>query len=247
MAMTSLSKTYNPQEFETDLYQQWEEGGWFRADAQSDKPGFTISMPPPNATGQLHVGHAVMLALEDILIRWHRMRGYEALWVPGTDHAAIATENVVLQKIQREEGITDPRKELGREEVLRRIADYVVDSRDTIKNQVRAMGSSCDWSRDRYTMDPQLNRCVNETFSQMYADGLIYRGHRIVNWDPKLQTNVSDDEVDRKEVASPFYTFQYGPFQIGTVRPETKFGDKYVVMHPDDERYSEFNHGDTFE
>ncbi|HBM54147.1 MAG TPA: valine--tRNA ligase, partial [Deltaproteobacteria bacterium] len=245
--MTSLAKTYNPQEFETDLYQQWEEGGWFRADAQSDKPSFTISMPPPNATGQLHVGHAVMLALEDILIRWHRMRGYEALWVPGTDHAAIATENVVLQKIQREEGIKDPRKELGREEVLRRIADYVVDSRDTIKNQVRAMGSSCDWSRDRYTMDPPLNRCVNETFSQMYADGLIYRGHRIVNWDPKLQTNVSDDEVDRKEVASPFYTFQYGPFQIGTVRPETKFGDKYVVMHPDDERYSEFNHGDTFE
>ena len=111
MAMTSLSKTYNPQEFETDLYQQWEEGGWFRADAQSDKPGFTISMPPPNATGQLHVGHAVMLALEDILIRWHRMRGYEALWVPGTDHAALATENVVLQKIQREEGNTDPRKE----------------------------------------------------------------------------------------------------------------------------------------
>ena len=111
--MTSLAKTYNPQEFETDLYQQWEEGGWFRADAQSDKPSFTISMPPPNATGQLHVGHAVMLALEDILIRWHRMRGYEALWVPGTDHAAIATENVVLQKIQLEEGITDPRKELA--------------------------------------------------------------------------------------------------------------------------------------
>ena len=127
MAMTFLAKTYNPQEFETNLYQQWEEGGWFQADAQSDKPGFTISMPPPNATGQLHVGHAVMLALEDILIRWHRMRGYEALWVPGTDHAAIATENVVLQKIQREEGITDPRKELGREEVLSRIADYVVN------------------------------------------------------------------------------------------------------------------------
>ena len=245
--MTSLAKTYQPQDFEEDLYRQWEEGGWFQANANSDKPSFTISMPPPNATGQLHVGHAVMLALEDILIRWHRMRGFEALWVPGTDHAAIATENVVLQKIQREEGIADPRATLGREEVLRRIQEYVVNSRDTIKNQVRAMGSSCDWSRDRFTMDSQLNRCVNETFARMYANGLIYRGHRIVNWDPKLQTNVSDDEVDRREVTSPFYTFQYGPFQIGTVRPETKFGDKYVVMHPEDERYQQYAHGDTFE
>jgi valyl-tRNA synthetase len=244
--MTSLAKTYNPQAFEADLYREWEEGGWFRADASSQKPVFTISMPPPNATGQLHVGHAVMLALEDILIRWHRMSGYEALWVPGTDHAAIATENVVLQKIQREEQIKDPRRELGREEVLRRIREYVVASRDTIKNQVRAMGSSCDWSRDRFTMDEQLNRCVNETFRRMYDDGLIYRGHRIVNWDPKLKTNVSDDEVDRREIASPFYTFKYGPFEIGTVRPETKFGDKYVVMHPADERYAHYQHGDTF-
>ena len=215
--MTSLSKTYNPQEFETNLYQQWEEGGWFRADAQSNKPGFTISMPPPNATGQLHVGHAVMLALEDILIRWHRMKGDEALWLPGTDHAAIATENVVLNKIRNEEGIQDPRETLGREEVLRRIAAYVENSRGTIRNQVKAMGSSCDWSRERYTMDPQLNRCVNESFVRMYEEGLIYRGPRIVNWDPKLKTNVSDDEVERKETRSPFYTFQYGPFQIGTV------------------------------
>ena len=243
----TLSITYDPHSFESEIYKRWEENGVFRADNTSEATPFTISMPPPNATGQLHVGHAVMLALEDILIRWHRMKGDEALWLPGTDHAAIATENVVLNQIRNEEGIQDPRETLGREEVLRRIADYVENSRGTIRNQVKAMGSSCDWSRERYTMDPQLNRCVNESFVRMYEEGLIYRGPRIVNWDPKLKTNVSDDEVERKETRSPFYTFQYGPFQIGTVRPETKFGDKYVVMHPEDERYLDYQHGQTFE
>ena len=243
----TLSKTYDPHSFESEIYKRWEEKGVFRADNTSEATPFTISMPPPNATGQLHVGHAVMLALEDILIRWHRMKGDEALWLPGTDHAAIATENVVLNQIRNEEGIQDPRETLGREEVLRNIAAYVENSRGTIRNQVKAMGSSCDWSRERYTMDPQLNRCVNESFVRMYEEGLIYRGPRIVNWDPKLKTNVSDDEVERKETRSPFYTFQYGPFQIGTVRPETKFGDKYVVMHPEDERYLDYQHGQTFE
>ena len=245
--MTSLAKTYEPKGFEKIITELWESAGAFRADAFSDKPAFTISMPPPNATGQLHVGHAVMLVLEDIFIRWHRMMGHEALWLPGTDHAAIATENVVLQQIKEQEGIADPRTELGRDEILKRIADYVKNSQGTIRSQVKAMGSSCDWSRERYTMDHQLNRCVNETFMRMYNDGLIYRGPRIVNRDPHLKTNVSDDEVERRSTKSPFYTFQYGPFQIGTVRPETKFGDKYVVMHPDDKRYSQYKHGDTFD
>ena len=245
--MTSLAKAYDPQVFEKNIAEQWESSGAFRVDAHSNKPAFTISMPPPNATGQLHVGHAVMLVLEDIFTRWHRMDGHESLWLPGTDHAAIATENVVLQQIKAQDGIADPRAELGRDEILRRITEYVEKSQGTIRNQVKAMGSSCDWSRERYTMDPQLNRCVNETFARMHADGLIYRGPRIVNWDPYLKTNVSDDEVERKDTQSPFYTFQYGPFQIGTVRPETKFGDKYVVMHPDDELYKQYKHGDTFE
>jgi len=245
--MSSLAKAYNPQAFEKQIAEQWESSGAFRADANSEKPAFTISMPPPNATGQLHVGHAVMLVLEDIFIRWQRMDGHEALWLPGTDHAAIATENVVLQQIKAQEGIADPRAELGRDEVLRRIAEYVKNSQGTIRNQVKALGSSCDWSRERYTMDPQLNRCVNETFKRMYEDCLIFRGPRIVNWDPLLKTNVSDDEVERKDTNSPFFTFQYGPFQIGTVRPETKFGDKYVVMHPDDQRYTQYKHGETFE
>jgi valyl-tRNA synthetase len=242
-----LDKAYDPQNTEDRIYRMWEESGAFKADSASAKESFTVSMPPPNATGQLHLGHAVMLALEDIFIRFQRMRGKEALWVPGTDHAAIATESVVIKKIQAEEKMKDPRKTLGREELLKRIAAFVEQSRGTIRGQVRKMGSSCDWSRERYTMEPALNRCVNEVFTKMFRDGLIYRGHRIVNWDPKLQTTVSDDELEYVEKTESFYTFRYGPFEIGTSRPETKFGDKYVVMHPDDERYASYKHGDQFE
>ncbi|MBT3835417.1 valine--tRNA ligase, partial [Candidatus Peribacteria bacterium] len=232
---------------EDRIYKMWEEANAFKADASSDKESFTVSMPPPNATGQLHLGHAVMLALEDIFVRFARMQGKEALWLPGTDHAAIATESVVIKKIQEEEKIADPRAALGREELLKRIAHFVDNSQDTIRSQVRKMGASCDWSRERYTMDASLSRCVNEVFVKMYKDGLIYRGHRIVNWDPKMKTTVSDDEMEYKDEKSPFYTFKYGPFEIGTARPETKFGDKYVVMHPDDKRYTKYKHGDQFE
>ena len=242
-----LVKAYDPSATEDRIYKMWEESGAFKADAKSPKEPFTISMPPPNATGNLHLGHAVMLALEDIFIRFARMRGKEALWVPGTDHAAIATESMVIKKIQKERKMKDPRATLGREELLREIAAFVEQSRGTIRSQVRKMGSSCDWSRERYTLDPTLNRCVNEMFVAMYRDGLIYRGHRIVNWDPKLQTTVSDDEIEYAERTEPFYTFRYGPFEISTSRPETKFGDKYVVMHPDDERYARYTHGQTIE
>ena len=166
--MTVLNKSYNPKEFEKAISKKWESSGAFKADTSSGKPSFTISMPPPNATGQLHVGHAVMLVLEDIFIRWKRMDGYEVLWLPGPDHAAIATENVVLEQIKSQEGISDPRSTLGREEVLRRIEEYVKNSQGIIRNQIKALGSSCDWSRERYTMDHQINRCVNETFKRMY-------------------------------------------------------------------------------
>ncbi|OGJ56491.1 valine--tRNA ligase [Candidatus Peribacteria bacterium RIFCSPHIGHO2_02_FULL_52_16] len=242
-----LDKAYDPQAVEDRIYDLWEKSGAFVADNASEKEPFTIVMPPPNATGQLHLGHAVMLALQDIFIRFNRMRGKEVLWVPGTDHAAIATESVVIKEIQKKEKIPDVRAKLGREELIRRIADFVENSRGIIRGQVRKMGASCDWTRERYTMDPMLNRCVNEMFTNMYRDQLIYRGHRIVNWDPKLQTTVSDDEIEWKEETVPFYTFQYGPFQISTSRPETKFGDKYVVMHPDDARYKKYKQGDTFE
>ena len=183
-----LPKAYDPKAVENRIYQMWEESGAFKVDPKSRKEPFTISMPPPNATGQLHLGHAVMLALEDIFTRFNRMKGKEALWLPGTDHAAIATESVVIRRIQKEEKIPDPRAKLGREELVRRIAHFVEESRGTIRSQVRKMGSSCDWSRERYTMDPALNRCVNEVFALMYEDGLIYRGERVVNWDTALQT-----------------------------------------------------------
>ncbi|HLC75613.1 MAG TPA: valine--tRNA ligase [Candidatus Peribacterales bacterium] len=241
-----LEKAYDPKDTEDRIYAMWEKSGAFKANADSTKEPFTISMPPPNATGQLHLGHAVMLALQDIFIRFQRMRGKEALWIPGTDHAAIATENVVIKQL-KEQGMKDPRKEFGREKLVAKIAEFVEQSKNTIRSQVRKMGSSCDWSRERYTFEPALNRCVNEVFKKMYDDGLIYRGHRIVNFDPKLQTTVSDDEVVYIEEKIPLYTFTYGPFQMVTARPETKFGDQYIVMHPKDKRYSKHKHGDTFE
>ena len=241
--VSMLSKAYDPKAVEDRIYKMWEESGAFTADAKSEKESFTISMPPPNATGQLHLGHAVMLALQDIFSRFQRMQGKEVLWVPGTDHAAIATESVVIKKLQKEKKMKDPRAQLGREALIGEIKDFVEASKSVIRGQVRKMGSSCDWSRERYTMDPVLNRCVNEVFVNMYRDGLIYRGHRIVNWDPKLQTTVSDDEIVYEERTEQFYTFKYGPFEISTSRPETKFGDKYVVMHPDDKRYAKYVHG----
>jgi valyl-tRNA synthetase len=239
-----LDKTYEPSKYESDIYSKWENAGVFNADNTSDKPHFSISMPPPNETGTLHVGHALFLTLQDIMARHARQTGHDVLWLPGTDHAALAT-NAIIEKRLAEQG-TD-KHAVGREEFIRQVKEFVGDSRQTIIGQIRAMGASCDWGRARYTLDDSLNRLTAEVFSKMYHDGLIYRGHRIVNWDPNLETTVSDDEVVRKEEKAPFYTLQYGPFQISTARPETKFGDKYVVMHPDDERYAQYKPGDTFE
>lgn len=235
----AFSEYFEHKTCEPEIYQRWEQGGAFIAEVNSKRPAFTISMPPPNATGTLHLGHAIMLAIEDLMIRWRRMAGDEALWVPGTDHAAIATESVVIKKLQNE-GIDDPRKTLGREELVRRIIAYVDNSQATIRAQIRAMGSSCDWSRERYTMDEQLSRCVTAVFARMFRDGLIYRGPRIVNWDPALQTTVSDDEIDHVEREAKFYTMRYGPFLVGTSRPETKLGDTAVAVHPDDPRWQQY-------
>lgn len=232
-----LDKTYDSKKYEDAIYKKWEDSGAFKADANSDKPPFTISMPPPNATGTLHLGHAIMLTLEDILIRHRRMKGYEVLWLPGTDHAAIATQNKV-EKILAEEGIT--REQLGRESFLNRVREYVANSQSIIRNQVRKMGSSCDWSRERYTLDDDLNYAVNEIFTRMYDDGLIYRGHRIVNWCTRCSSTLADDEVEYMEVQAPFYYIKYGPVIIGTARPETKFADKVVIVHPDDKRYQKY-------
>src|SRR3989338_9013522 len=232
-----LDKAYKAKKYEDKIYAAWEKAGKFKPVKKRGAKPFTIMMPPPNATGTLHLGHAVMLALEDIMVRYHRMKGDATLWVPGTDHASIATQNKV-EKIIAEEGLT--RQMLGRENFLKSVDMFVKKSRATIRNQVRKMGSSCDWSREQYTLSPQLSDSVREIFVRMYKDGLIYRGNRIVNWCPRCSSTLADDEVDYKQEQSKFYYLKYGPFVIGTARPETKFLDKVIVVHPDDERYKKY-------
>ena len=243
-----LLKPYDPKATEDKIYKLWEESGFFNPDVCVEKGNtdkgakhFSIVLPPPNVTGNLHTGHALMLAIEDIMIRYARMQGFKTLWLPGTDHAAIATQTKV-EKILEKEG--KRKNDLGREEFLNRVQKFAQDSHDTIVNQSKKMGASLDWSREAFTLDEKRNLAVRTAFKQMYDDGLIYRGHRIVNWDPKGQTVISDDEIVYKEQKTKFYTFKYGPFEIGTARPETKFGDKYVVMHPDDKRYEKYKHGE---
>lgn len=243
---------YNPNEHEDKLYQLWSESGYFDPDncvkdniADPNVEPFSIVLPPPNVTGTLHMGHAAMLAVEDILVRYNRMLGKRTLWIPGTDSAALATQSKVEGIIYKEE--KKRRHEIGRAALLERIHTFVEESKSTIINQTKRMGSSLDWSRYAYTLDEKRYDAVTEAFLRMYNNGLIYRGARSVNWDPAMHTTVSDDEVDYVEKNSPFYYFKYGPFTIGTVRPETKFGDKYVVMHPDDKRYKEYKHGQKIE
>src|SRR6185312_5560141 len=238
-----LPKVYEPAKYEADIYKRWEQSRAFIANPHSSKEHFSISMPPPNETGTLSLGHALFLTLQDIMSRYQRAQGKDVLWLPGTDHAALAV-NAIIEKKLAEEGTN--KHEIGRDAFLERTREFVAQSRGTMLGQMRAMGASCDWSRLKYTLDPSLTRSVTEVFVKMYNDGLIYRGHRIVNWDPNLETNVSDDEVEYAEEMTSFYTLKYGPFQIATARPETKFGDKYVVMHPDDKRYKKYKHGDTF-
>jgi valyl-tRNA synthetase len=239
----NLTKPYNASEVEPSLYGMWEKSGYFNPDNLPGvrKDSYSVVLPPPNVTGTLHTGHAIMLAIQDTMVRFKRMQGYKALWLPGTDHAAIATQSVVEKKIQKEEGKS--RHDLGREEMLRRINEFAIESQNTILSQFRSMGASLDWSRLAFTIDDKRNLAVKTMFKKMYEDGLIYQGHRIVNWDPKGQTTISDDELVYIEEKTKFYYFKYGPFVIGTARPETKFGDKYVVMHPDDTRYKEYTHG----
>ncbi len=241
-------KPYDPGAVEDAIYKKWEESGFFdpnicvaKGMTAPDAEPFSIVLPPPNVTGTLHLGHAAMLAVEDTVVRFKRMQGYKTLWLPGTDSAALATQAKVEEILYKEEKKT--RHDIGREELLKRIDIFVEESKTTILNQLRKMGASLDWSRYAYTMDEVRYKAVMEAFVRMYNAGLIYRGDRIVNWDPKMQTTVSDDEVERVEQQTPFYYLQYGPFVIGTVRPETKFGDKYVVMHPQDERYAHYTEG----
>ncbi len=241
-------KPYDPNEHEKDIYALWENSGFFNPDvcvahgiAKSDAETFSIVLPPPNVTGTLHMGSALMLAIEDILVRHARMQGKKTLWIPGTDSAAIATQARVEKDIQKAEKIT--RHELGREELLKRIDTFVEESKSTIISQMRSIGASLDWSRYAYTMDEKRYHAVMEAFVLMHKAGLIYRGNRIVNWDPKGQTTISDDEIVYEERQAKLYTFKYSkdfPITISTTRPETKVGDTAVAVHPDDERYTDF-------
>jgi valyl-tRNA synthetase len=242
-------KPYDPTESEPRNYKKWEESGFFNPDklpGKREKP-FTIIMPPPNVTGVLHMGHALMLTLEDVLIRYKRMRGFKTLWLPGTDHAAIATQSRVEKDIYKSENKS--RHDLGREEFLKRVEKFAQESHDTIVSQVKVMGASCDWSREAFTLDEKRSFSVRTMFKKMYDDGLIYRGFRIVNWDPKGQTTISDDEIVYEERKSKLYTFKYShdfPFAIATTRPETKLGDVGVAVNPEDLRYNKYI-GQTFE
>jgi len=229
-----IDAAYDPKKFEDKIYENWEKSGLFSPKIIKGKKPFVIAMPPPNATGQLHLGHSMMLALEDIMTRYHRMQGTPALWLPGTDHAAIATQNKVEQLLLKK-GIS--RHDLGRAKFLEEVKKFVEDSRGTIRNQIRKMGSSCDWSRERYTLDPGLSKAVSKIFTMMYKDKLIYRGDRIVNWCPRCNSTLSDDEVDYKDVTGKLYWIKYGPFTLATTRPETKLGDTAVAVYPSDKRY----------
>lgn len=240
-------KPYDPSSTEERIYTLWEESGYFNPDNLPDegsrKP-YTIVMPPPNANGDLHAGHALFVTLQDLLIRYKRMQGYRALWIPGADHAGFETQVVYEKKLEKE-----GRSRFGMDpkELYEEIFAFTQSNKSTMENQVRRLGASCDWSREKFTLDPDVVTRVQETFVKMFNDGLVYRGKRTVNWCPKHQTSLSDIETESVDESTPFYTFKYGPFEIGTVRPETKFGDKYVVMHPDDARYAQYAHGDTFE
>ncbi len=240
--MEEMAKAYDPEVTDGKWYGFWEEGRFFEADPGSGKPAYSIVMPPPNVTGVLHMGHALVSTLQDILIRWKRMSGYEVLWVPGTDHAGIATQTVVERHLMATEG--KRRIEYGREEFLGRVWEWKEKSEKTILSQLKKLGCSCDWSRLRFTMDEGCNRAVKTIFKRLFEEGLIYRGNYLVNWDPVTQTALADDEVEYEEREGSLWYLKYplvdgsGYVTIATTRPETMLGDTAIAVSPKDPRYT---------
>ncbi len=238
--MKELAKTYNPAEVEDRIYDYWQKGGYFHATVDKNKKPYTIVIPPPNITGQLHMGHALDNTLQDILIRFRRMQGYSTLWMPGTDHASIATEAKIVEAMKAE-GIT--KEDIGREEFLKRAWEWKDKFGSRIISQLKKLGSSCDWERERFTLDEGCSKAVKEVFVRLYEKGLIYRGERIINWCPHCKTSISDAEVTYEEKEGNFWHLRYpladgsGYLELATTRPETMMGDTAVAVHPDDERY----------
>lgn len=238
--MNQLDKTYNPKNFEDRLYKKWKENGYFKGIIDKNKKPFTIVMPPPNVTGNLHLGHAMNNTVQDILIRWKRMKGYSTLWIPGTDHASISTEAKVVAKLKSQ---GKEKEKIGREEFLKEAWNWTDEYGGNIKKQLEKLGISCDWSRDSFTLDENLSEAVSEVFIKMYNDNLIYQGDRIVNWCSNCKTAISDIEVEYKEDQGKLYYIKYyykdsdEYISIATTRPETIFGDLAVAVNPEDERY----------
>lgn len=247
--MIELAKEYNSQGAEPKINKLWDESGFFNPDnldLPADAKTYTIILPPPNVTDRLHLGHASMVAVEDLMIRFHRLNGYRTLWLPGTDHAAIATQTVVEKKLYKETGKT--RHDLGRVEFLKEVNKFALATQATILGQIKSMGASLDWSRLAFTLDETRQKAVRQMFVNMYEAGVLYRGERIVNWCPRCQSTLADDEVEYKEETTTLYTFKYDkdfPIEISTTRPETKLGDTAVAVNPKDERYKKYI-GQTF-
>ncbi|MCA1696844.1 MAG: class I tRNA ligase family protein, partial [Actinobacteria bacterium] len=242
MSLAELPKQYDPQDAQRRWYDFWLEKGYFHADPSSAKPPYTIVIPPPNVTGALHLGHALNNTLQDILIRWRRMQGYDALWMPGTDHAGIATQAVVERRLLEEEKKT--RHDLGRDALVERIWAWKDEYEKRILSQLRLMGCSCDWERTRFTLDPVCARAVRTTFFRLFQADKIFRGKRLVNWDTHLRTAVADDEIEYEDVKGQLWTITYpvtgSPWealQVATTRPETMLGDTAVAVHPEDPRF----------
>src|SRR3989441_6293871 len=232
-----ISDRYEPAAVEARWNPIGEKPGAFRPELPSKKKPFSIVIPPPNVTGSLHMGHALDITLQDVMVRRKRMERFNTLWVPGTDHAGIATQVVVERQLAAEGKTKD---EVGREEFLRRVWRWKEESGGTIIRQLKRLGASCDWSHERFTMDAGLSRAVREVFVRLYADKLIYRDDYIVNWCPRCQTVLSDLEVEREERDAQFVYIKYGPLTLGTVRPETKLGDTGLAVHPKDKRYAQY-------
>src|SRR5690242_8808951 len=251
MTRHELPKAYDSKSTEPRIYEMWESAGYFKPWNDPNKPDFdptvepfVITIPPPNVTGELHIGHPMFISIEDLMVRYHRMKGFSTLWVPGTDHAGIATQLMVERDLLQKEEVT--REELGREEFVKRTWDWKKKYGSIITNQIRRLGASCDWSRERFTLDPGLSRAVREAFVRLYEKGLIYRGPRLINWSPGLKTAVSDLEVEYSEEEATLYYFKYKLadsdefIPVATIRPETILGDTAVAVHPEDERFKKY-------